>query len=68
MVLQRKYRNLIRQLASNENQADLAATTYKRGENLFQQGVISRQRRDEMLASKLRHVKLLKHLSTVRTR
>ncbi|MFM6907309.1 MAG: HlyD family secretion protein [Acinetobacter tjernbergiae] len=34
-----------------KTQADLAATTYKRGENLFQQGVISRQRRDEMLAA-----------------
>lgn len=34
-----------------KTQADLAATTYKRGENLYQQGVISRQRRDEMLAA-----------------
>ncbi|RLZ11028.1 HlyD family secretion protein [Acinetobacter sp. 2JN-4] len=32
-------------------QAELAATTYKRGATLFQQGVISRQRRDEMLAA-----------------
>jgi len=35
-----------------KTQAELAATTYKRGENLYQQGVISRQRRDEMLAAK----------------
>jgi len=35
-----------------KTQADLAATTYKRGETLYQQGVISRQRRDEMLAAK----------------
>ncbi|ERP95039.1 RND transporter [Acinetobacter sp. COS3] len=35
-----------------QTQAELAATTYKRGENLYQQGVISRQRRDEMLAAK----------------
>ncbi|MCH7336060.1 efflux RND transporter periplasmic adaptor subunit [Acinetobacter sp. NIPH 2699] len=34
-----------------KTQAELAATTYKRGETLFQQGVISRQRRDEMLAT-----------------
>ena len=34
-----------------KTQAELAATTYKRGENLYQQGVISRQRRDEMLAT-----------------
>ena len=34
-----------------KTQAELAATTYKRGENLYQQGVISRQRRDEMLAA-----------------
>ncbi|MEN5172461.1 efflux RND transporter periplasmic adaptor subunit [Acinetobacter higginsii] len=34
-----------------KTQAELAATTYKRGETLFQQGVISRQRRDEMLAA-----------------
>lgn len=34
-----------------KTQAELAATTYKRGENLFQQGVISRQRRDEMRAA-----------------
>lgn len=34
-----------------KTQANLAATTYKRGENLYQQGVISRQRRDEMLAA-----------------
>lgn len=32
-------------------QADLAATTYQRGATLYQQGVISRQRRDEMLAA-----------------
>lgn len=32
-------------------QAELAATTYKRGETLYQQGVISRQRRDEMRAA-----------------
>ncbi|MDR7016487.1 efflux RND transporter periplasmic adaptor subunit [Acinetobacter sp. 3657] len=36
-----------------KTQADLAATTYKRGETLFQQGVISRQRRDEMLATQI---------------
>ncbi|MFG0589195.1 HlyD family secretion protein [Acinetobacter sp. YQ_14] len=35
-----------------KTQAELAATTHKRGENLYQQGVISRQRRDEMLAAK----------------
>ena len=35
-----------------KTQADLAATTYNRGETLYQQGVISRQRRDEMLAAK----------------
>ncbi|RZG86692.1 HlyD family secretion protein [Acinetobacter venetianus] len=35
-----------------KTQAELAATTYKRGQNLYQQGVISRQRRDEMLAAK----------------
>ncbi len=35
-----------------KTQAELAATTYNRGENLYQQGVISRQRRDEMLAAK----------------
>lgn len=35
-----------------KTQADLAETTYKRGETLYQQGVISRQRRDEMLAAK----------------
>ncbi|MEB6666826.1 efflux RND transporter periplasmic adaptor subunit [Acinetobacter vivianii] len=34
-----------------KTQAELAATTYKRGETLYQQGVISRQRRDEMLAA-----------------
>lgn len=34
-----------------KTQAELAATTYKRGENLYQQGVISRQRRDEMQAA-----------------
>ena len=34
-----------------KTQAELAATTYKRGENLYQQGLISRQRRDEMLAA-----------------
>lgn len=34
-----------------KTQAELAATTYKRGATLFQQGVISRQRRDEMLAA-----------------
>jgi len=34
-----------------KTQAELAATTYKHGETLFQQGVISRQRRDEMLAA-----------------
>lgn len=32
-------------------QANLAKTTYQRGENLYRQGVISRQRRDEMLAA-----------------
>ncbi|MCU4390469.1 efflux RND transporter periplasmic adaptor subunit [Acinetobacter courvalinii] len=34
-----------------KTQAELAATTYKRGETLYQQGVISRQRRDEMQAA-----------------
>ncbi|KAA8733316.1 biotin/lipoyl-binding protein [Acinetobacter qingfengensis] len=34
-------------------QAALASTTYRRGENLYQQGVISRQRRDEMHAASL---------------
>lgn len=34
-----------------KTQAELAATTYKRGETLYQQGVISRQRRDEMRAA-----------------
>lgn len=32
-------------------QADLAATTYQRGTTLYQQGVISRQRRDELFAA-----------------
>lgn len=32
-------------------QAELAATTYRRGENLYKEGVISRQRRDEMFAA-----------------
>ncbi|MEB3766241.1 HlyD family secretion protein [Acinetobacter sp. MD2] len=32
-------------------QAELAATTYQRGASLFQQGVISRQRRDESFAA-----------------
>lgn len=32
-------------------QQELAQSTYTRGENLFQQGVISRQRRDEMLTA-----------------
>ncbi len=32
-------------------QANLAKTTYQRGENLYRQGVISRQRRDEMFAA-----------------
>ena len=36
-----------------KTQAELAATTYKRGENLYQQGVISRQRRDEMHATQI---------------
>ena len=35
-----------------KTQAELAATTSQRGETLYQQGVISRQRRDEMLAAK----------------
>lgn len=33
-------------------QAELAQKTYERGEYLYQEGVISRQRRDEMLAAK----------------
>ena len=36
---------------SMKAQANLAKTTYQRGENLYRQGVISRQRRDEMLAA-----------------
>ena len=36
---------------STKAQANLAKTTYQRGENLYRQGVISRQRRDEMLAA-----------------
>lgn len=36
---------------STKAQANLAKTTYQRGENLYKQGVISRQRRDEMLAA-----------------
>ncbi len=32
-------------------QQTLAQTTYQRGANLYQQGVISRQRRDEMQAA-----------------
>lgn len=36
---------------STRAQANLAKTTYQRGENLYRQGVISRQRRDEMLAA-----------------
>lgn len=36
-----------------KTQAELAATTYKRGETLYQQGVISRQRRDEMRAAQI---------------
>jgi multidrug resistance efflux pump len=35
----------------HESTANLAKTTYQRGENLYRQGVISRQRRDEMLAA-----------------
>jgi multidrug resistance efflux pump len=46
-----------------KTQADLAATTYKRGENLYQQGVISRQRRDEMLQLKPLQKKPLKQLT-----
>jgi len=34
-------------------QQNLANTTFRRGETLYQQGVISRQRRDEMLAASL---------------
>ncbi len=34
-------------------QAQLAAKTYQRGENLYREGVISRQRRDQMQAAKI---------------
>lgn len=37
---------------SVQAQATLAAVTYQRSENLFKEGVISRQRRDEALAAK----------------
>lgn len=34
-------------------QEQLARTTYKRGENLYKEGVISRQRRDELYAAQV---------------
>ncbi len=43
-------------------QANLAKTTYQRGENLYRQGVISRQRRDEMLAAQTSAQELVKQL------